>query len=220
MIKSWIGAASLASLAACVVHVHVHEAQREGAVPATSPVTASQAVSSAPANESHTDSSTVSGIVVDASGAPVRARIALVWANGSMAMSCNEAGRFSMDPPASEAVVVHASTEDGRVAIRRVRGGEETRLVLAPGGTIAIDFTSEQDMRCAVFQGELRIEDFTLRARSDSRKVVVPAGDVHLRVYGGGKSPSGGPGYTNDQRVTIAEGDTQSVKFTVGALHS
>lgn len=207
MIKSLIGATVLASLSACVFHVHVHEAPRETVVAAAEPV---------PAAARANTNTTIAGTVVDAAGNPVHARVALVWASGSISNTAQDSGRFSMEPPTSDPIVVHASTEDGRVAVASARpGDDDLKLVLAPGGTITIDFTSEQNMRCAVFHRDLRIEDFTLRAKSDRTQVVVPAGDIHVRVYGGGKSPSGGPGYTNDQRITIAQGETKSMTFSV-----
>lgn len=205
MIKSLLGATVLAFLSSCVFHVHVHEAPRETALAAAEPVRA----------RANTNA-TISGTVVDAAGNPVRARVAIVWSSGSVSSSSQDSGRFSFEAPTSDPMVLHASTEDGQVAVLPARPGDESlKLVLVPGATISIDFTSDQNMRCAVFHRDLRIEDFTLRAKSDRTSVVVPTGDIHVRVYGGGKSPSGGPAYTNDQRVTIAQGETKKLDFSV-----
>ncbi len=217
MLQSLIGAALLASLSSCAFHVHVHEAPRQTVVAAAEPVHDTPAPAHVSAHESRPHSSTISGFVVDTAGEPVRARIAIVSSSGgSTSSTTNDAGRFDLESPQRGPFAIHASTEDGRIAISPARGGDEgVRLVLAPGGTVTIDFTSEQKMRCAVFHGDLRIEDFTLRAKADRRSVVVPTGDIHVQVYGGGKSPSGGPGYTNDHRVTIAQGETKTLRIPV-----
>ncbi len=218
MLKSLIGATVLAYLSSCVVHVHVHEAPRETVIAAAEPVHESHTTTHAAAHESRRSSPVVRGTVVDTSGEPVRARVAIVGPNGSMSMTSDDAGRFSIESPMSDDLVVHASTEDGRVAVQSVHGAGDVRLVVMPGGTITIDFTGEQNMRCAVFQGDVRLEDFTLRAKLDRTQVIVPAGDIRLQVYGGGTSPHGGPGYTQDQHVTIAVGESKDVKFSISTL--
>lgn len=164
----------------CVIHVHVHE---DGAEPA--PAATASAHAERHHEEAHTG--TVSGVVVDEHGAPIgSARIALVGADGgSVSMSAGGDGRFDIAPFGNGPVVVHASTEDGRVAVRSARGGEsDLRLVLRRGGTLRIDLASDDDVRCAVFQDHLRIEDFTLRGH-ESATVVVPAGEVRVRLYDG-----------------------------------
>jgi len=216
MLRSLTCATVLTSLSSCVFHVHVHEAPREKAIDTTQarmadtqPAESAERTVSASVHRVH-------GSVVDADGKPVAARIALIGAaGGSYSMTLSEPRDFDLESPFGAAVVI-ASTLDGRVAVQRLRGGgQDVRLVLALGGSITIDFTSESDMRCAVFHGDLRIEDFTLRAKSDRTQVIVPVGDIRVQVYGGGTSPSGGPGVTYDERVTITQGETSHVKFSV-----
>lgn len=198
----------------CVVHVHVHEAQRAPDV--APPVPHEIARDSAKPND--TFRSSVRGLVVDAEGRPVRARVALVAPNGgSTASTTDDGGRFAMlTPRPGTSFVAHASTDDGLVAVRSIDAGEDdVRLVLAPGGAITVEYTGEEHMRCAVFQGDLRIEDFTVRPPTHRSRVAVPTGEVRVRVYGGGTSPSGGPAVTYDDRVTIAPGETKPLNFAV-----
>ncbi len=200
---------ALAALAAisssCVVHVHVHESPHETAISAVTAPTARQG--SPHASESFT--STVSGVVVDATGKPVKARVAIVNAHGSVSSTTDDAGRFSLESHADSGLVAHASTEDNRVAFQSVHAGaNDVRLVLAPGALVTIDFTGPSAIRCAVFQGDTRMEDFTVRPNQPAR-VVVPSGPVLVRLYGDRTVHV-------EQSFTVAAGDRQHAGFALG----
>src|SRR5690349_4501368 len=159
----------LAQLAAsCTLHVHIHEAP----APAV-------------AQPASRWERTVRGVVRDSSGAGVRAYIAAVRAEGGGSNSTGTAsdGRFALPEPGTPDFVLHASTEDGRVATARSQPNDgEFELVLAPGATFVIELEGREKARCAVFAGGLRIEDFTLKAGTPAR-VVVPEGEQRVRIY-------------------------------------
>ena len=187
-------------LSACVIHVHVHEdAERapEAARHARHAGAAARPV-------------VVAGVVRDAAGSPVRARIAAVGEGGSWSSWTDDGGRFAVPEVWWPDFALHASTEDARVAIAPARAGQrDVVLVLAPGGKIEVRLEGVEKARCAVFVGELRVEDFTIEAGERSR-VVVPSGEVRVRLYEGGKVYA-------ERSFTVAQGATTSAPFDVGS---
>ena len=144
------------------------------------------------------------GVVVDADGQPLRARVAAVGETGSASTRSDASdGRFEIEG-FENASVLHASTEDGRVAVASIPGsGDEVRLVVEPGAELKIDMVGrDENCRCAIFNGEQRIEDFTLRP-GQMETLVVPGGSVRVLLYAGGDE--------------LAE---HSVELTVGDSHA
>lgn len=194
-----------ATSTSCVFHVHVHE---DGPSPASS--TSAHVARHATAHDD-APAGHVRGVVVDERGAPVAARVALVGADGgSMSTGTDDDGAFDIAPFRSGPLVVHASTEDGRVAVQSARdGASDLRLVLRRGGVVRIDLASDDDVRCAVFHGHLRIEDFTLRGH-ESATVVVPAGEVRLRLYDGDEIHV-------ERRLEVEPGNATEIELSIGA---
>ena len=174
--KQLFALALLGSLTSCTLHLHVHEAPKmpEGQEPAAASATPTTVCGS------------VAGIVVDEDGRPVRGRVAAVGAGGSYSTSVAEDGRFALQHMSWPDFVLHASTEDGRLAVRAhvVPGSDELALVVRPAAAVTIDFEGTESVRCAVFHEGDRIEDFTLHPKTPSR-VVVPAGAVVVQLYSG-----------------------------------
>jgi hypothetical protein len=194
-------------LSACTIHVHVHDdAERESAAARHAGHLATQAQHGSQARA--TDDRTIGGVVHGADGAPVHARIAVVGKGGSMSTWTDKQGRFSFSELHWPEFALHASTEDGRIAVAPAHPGEHVELVLAPGGTLEIDLDGMEKTRCAVFSGDLRVEDFTLKSYSTVR-VVVPAGDVRVELYSGDTT-------YEERTVRVARGETAKARFEVG----
>jgi hypothetical protein len=199
MIQSLLGATVLALLSSCTIHVHVHEDAPDGPSVAVQPAAATIA------------STSISGRVVDANGEPVYARVAIVRQSGSVSSWSGQDGQFDLQSFGGEQYVVHASTPEGLVAIRAVQAGSsDVRLVLQPGAKVKVDYVGAENVRCALFQGEDRFEDFTLRGDRDWSQVVVPAGDVRVRIYTGDTVHA-------EREISVALGAEQTVEFDLGA---
>jgi hypothetical protein len=94
-------------------------------------------------------------------------------------------GRFALPKVHFDKFTLHASTEDGRVAIASSKPGvSEFKLVLQPGATFVIALDGIEKARCAVFTDGLRIEDFTLKNGTPAT-VIVPPGEHRVRIYEG-----------------------------------
>ena len=157
---------------ACVVHLHVHESREAGPKPEAAQETS--------------DGCAVRGIVVDGQGRPIRARVAAVGAAGSVSTDTDAEGRFELSGIASDPFVLHASTNDDQVAVAPdvQDGASGVQLVVAPAAAVTLRLDGDSTSRCAVFQRDVRVEDFTLRPGVPYR-VVLPAGDLRIQLYEG-----------------------------------
>jgi hypothetical protein len=175
---------ALLPLAACVVHFHIHEAPRPEREVA--PAAEAKAAPAAPSTKDSSGDRVVSGTVVDDTGQPIRARVAAVGAGGSLANGTDASGRFELKGVYWPEFTLHASTDDDLLAIATAvpAGAKGVKLVVRPAAAVSVRLTDEKSSRCAFYQGGARIEDFTLRPGKPSR-VVVPEGDVHVRLYDG-----------------------------------
>lgn len=134
----------------------------------------------------------VSGRVVEASGSPVRARVAAVYASGSYSHTSDSQGGFRLGPLPEGRFNLKATTDDGRIGLLEglELGGDESlaglELALEQGATLELSFEggSADSYRCALFHGGARVDDFTLR-RGETATVVVPAGRVPAQLYTG-----------------------------------
>src|SRR5262249_27375168 len=128
----------------------------------------------------------VSGTVVDDTGQPIRARVAAVGTSGSVASGTDKQGRFELQGLQWPEFTLHASTEDDLLAIATAvpSGAKGVKLVLRPAAAARVRCGGDQTTRCGLFSNGARIEDFTIHPGKPSR-VVVPAGDVHVRLYDG-----------------------------------
>ncbi len=174
----------LIPLGACAVHIHVHEAPKPAQEAAPAP-----AAAAAPAPKSggsETVPLVVSGVVVDDTGQPIRARVAAVGTSGSVAAGTDAQGRFELRDLHWQEFTLHASTDDDLLAIAAAvpAGAKDLKLVVRPAAAVSVRLEGEKSTRCALYQGGNRIEDFTLRPGKPAR-VVVPVGDVHVRLYDG-----------------------------------
>jgi hypothetical protein len=173
---------SLVLLGACAVHIHVHEAPK----PATESAPAPEAAAAPAPKSAATSDLVVSGTVLDDSGHPIRARVAAVGTSGSVASGTDAEGRFELHDLHWQQFTLHASTDDDLLAIAAAvpAGAKDVKLVVRPAAAVSVKLDGDKATRCALYQGGTRIEDFTLRPGKPSR-VVVPAGDVHVRLYDG-----------------------------------
>lgn len=160
---------------------------------------------------SQPERSLLRGVVVDVNGEPVAARVAAVGATGSSSMSNNAStGRFEIEAFPNSSVI-HASTPDGRVAVTPIpNSGDELRLVVETGAKVRIEMVGRvENCRCAVFRGEQRIEDFTLRA-DQSARVIVPVGSVRVELYADGKTLA-------ERSIEIARGERHDLTFDLSS---
>ena len=165
-----------ALLVSCALHVHLHESPT--AAELRSPEM--QRAATVPAGD-------VTGVVRDATGAPVRARVAAVVRGGSLSSGTDADGSFHLSGlDRWRTFVLQASTEDGRFAFRpgTHTAGEPVVLVVRPAATLRLELEGRAKARCAVFSADTRIEDFTLR-RGHPAVVVVPPGELSVRLYDG-----------------------------------
>jgi integral membrane sensor domain MASE1 len=86
----------------------------------------------------------------------------------------------------------------------------DVRLVLQPGAKLKVDYAGAGNVRCALFQGQDRFEDFTLRGDRDWSQVVVPEGEVRVRIYTGDN-------VHGEREISVARGSEQTVEFKLGA---
>lgn len=183
-------------LSACTVHFHIYEAER--AAPPAQAVAASH-------SSAHTQL-VVSGVVRDVDGTPIRARVAAVTESGSVASTTDDQGKFSLPLDSASDFVLHASTQDSRIAVERSHAGaSDVELALRPGGVLVIDMVGHPRARCAVFWDHLRIEDFTLR-QGESVKVVVPEGELRVRLYEGDQ-------VLQERQFDVGVGKTEAASF-------
>ncbi len=182
---------------ACAVHVYVHEVSPD----------ASRAESMGGSMPSSPDA--ISGVVRDAQGRPVRAHVVLVFQEdgGSYGTGTSEDGTFVFQEiPPVECVLV-AGTEDGRVAIERrvlpAHGPFELRL--QPGSTMTLAMDGRPSARCAVWHGDVRVEDFTIRA-GEPNSVVVPSGGIRIQIYDGDETLA-------ESTVDLAAGERNDLRF-------
>jgi hypothetical protein len=159
--------------------------------------------------EPRESSTTVRGTVRDSDGRPVRATVAAV-ANGSKSVTTDQDGGFALADVPFDEFVLHASTEDGRVAIRTgIRCGMAVDLVVAPGASMTLRLAGRDTIRCALFQGEVRFEDFTLRSGHDAR-VVVPPGEIRLELYDHASTAL-------ERTVRMETGGHEEIAFSLGS---
>lgn len=148
----------------------------------TAPICPANAARAARAVSTQADA--VAGVVRDSEGQPVRARVAVVHASGSTSVGTLENGAFEIRGCPSATLVVCATTADGRLAIRSgvQAGATRLELIVEPAAAIVVHSDQARDVRCALFQGGVRFEDFTLRVGQPAR-VVVPEGTVRVQLY-------------------------------------
>jgi hypothetical protein len=191
-----LSALVLVPLASCAIDVYVHDERQ----PATSSPSAAHPAAVP---------TTVSGVVHDASGRPVRAHVAAVGASGSISCGTDESGRFELANIAWREFGLSASTSDGQFGAvagvpRDVHGIE---LTVRPGATLSIRVDGLASTRCALFQNGTRFEDFTARSGQPA-SVVVPPGEILVRLYDADT--------VHAERTTRLEvGDSRSLEFRI-----
>lgn len=130
--------------------------------------------------EAFLDPPYVRGIVVDEDGSPVKARVAVVRENGSN--STTTTGNFALPAPKLGSATLTATTEDGQIAWKTITAGDEGPFALIakqPGAFLELELRGGEDARVAVFQGDVRLHDLTLRPHK-AQTLVVPVGRVEF----------------------------------------
>lgn len=94
------------------------------------------------------------------------------------------------------------------MALRRQRLARDVELVLQPGGTLALELDGTGEARCAIFVGDARAQDFTLRSGATTT-VLLPVGEVRVRLYDGDRTLA-------ETRAHVVDGETRSVRLTPG----
>lgn len=164
--------------ASCTIHLHVHEAPEPKTV---------ETEGHGASNASYKEWGPVWGVVRDSEGKGVEARVALVSTvgTGSNTTTTRADGRFSLPTTGTPDFTLHASTQDGRVAIASSHPGNgDVELVVRPGAVFVIELQGRESARCSIFAEGRRIEDFLLRS-GVSEKFVVPPGEQRVRIYDG-----------------------------------
>jgi len=151
---------------------------------------------------------TIAGVVVDAEGRPTRAKVAVVRGSGSHSMGTKDDGRFEFADLQSGTYVVTATTAEAQVAVLGdVSAGSSSVPLpaLSPGATLQVELRGRPSARLAVFLGELRVHDFTLRENKPV-PVVVPPGELSVLLYD--------KDLEDERRVALGRGDTEALTFT------
>lgn len=161
-----------------------------------------------PPNSGTASTDIASGTVRDSNGQPVQARVAVVREGGSISVGTSENGEFRLRDGPWPNVVVYATTADDQCAIRSGVPQDVTNieLVVQPAAAIVLRSDQPRDVRCALFQGDVRFEDFTLRAGKPAR-VVVPEGAIRVQLYESGDTLA-------VRELRIVRGEEQAVDLS------
>ena len=157
----------------------------------------------------------VSGFVVDLEGNPVEAHVSMVNDGGSVSISGGESGSFQFDPWTGDVVLI-ARTEDGRVGVlnglqlEEGFGRSDLSITVQPGAELKLTLTGGKERaRCALSQGTVLFNDFTLRNGAPSTEIV-PPGLILVRLYeGSGQEKI----VFAEQSVHVRAGDSENVSF-------
>ena len=157
----------------------------------------------------------VTGIVVDLDGKPVEAHISMVNDGGSVSMSSGKRGDFEFDPSTGEVVLI-AHTEDGRVGIlnglqlEEGFGRSDLSITVQPGAELQLNLEGgKESVRCALSQGSVLFNDFTLRSGKAAREIV-PPGLILVRLY---EIEGSERIVLAEQAVHLAAGGSESLSF-------
>jgi len=147
----------------------------------------------------------ISGRLIDAQGLPLYGRVAIVSSAGSHSQGTQADGSFVFEDvmPYSYTLTGHTLDRPQIACADGVLVNSETELVLQSGATLWVELNGVPKARLAVSHGDTRVHNFTLR---EGRRVavVVPAGDVRLRLY---------RGLDDERSLTLAAGESQDVRF-------
>ena len=126
------------------------------------------------------------GVIVDANGDPLRARIHLVTSNGSLSSGTLPDGRFQFFDLRAEVYSITVTTKDARIAVLPDVEVSSTPLRITVedrGSRLMLAASGKPGTRFAVSQGETNLFNFTNR---DGKEValVIPLGEVKVRLYG------------------------------------
>jgi len=147
----------------------------------------------------------ISGRLLDAQGAPLHGYVSIVSSGGSETRGTQADGTFVFEDVAPYSHTVTGRTIDGRIVcvdgIQADQAGMQ--LVVQPGATVWVELAGMPKARLAVSSGETRVHNFTLR-EGKRVPVIVPAGDVLLRLYSG---------RDDERRLTLAAGESADVRF-------
>lgn len=152
---------------------------------------------------------TIAGVVVDAKGRPARAKVAVVRVSGSHSMPTNDDGCFEFADLRDGTYLVTATTTEGQVAVLAdvPTGSRATALpALSPGATLWVELCGRPSARLAVFLGDLRVHDFTLRENKPV-PVVVPPGEISVLLYDGDLE--------NERLIALGAGDSQELALAL-----
>ena len=126
------------------------------------------------------------GVVVDADGSPLRARVHLVTSSGSLSTGTSPTGRFQFFDLRAKVYSVTVTTKDARIKVLPNVEVSSTPLrieVVDQGSRLMLSASGKPGTRFAVSQGETNLFNFTNR---DGKEValVIPLGEVKVRLYG------------------------------------
>ncbi|MFT5048674.1 MAG: hypothetical protein ACI8QZ_000061 [Chlamydiales bacterium] len=150
----------------------------------------------------------IAGRVLDGSGQPTKAHIALVTENGSRSMGTHD-GTFRFNGLSGDDLVLTAWTEDGHwTRLARVAAGTHGLELNAnhAGAYVEVTMTGRKTARLAVFHDGLRFADRTVRDGKLMR-FLVPAGETSYMLYG--------RDLERTQDLYLTAGDSQTVRFVL-----
>jgi len=159
----------------------------------------------------------LSGRVVDLSGEPRKAHVAMVEDGGSFAMSTQGDGTFKFQPNAGDLTLL-ARTEDGQVGVltgiqlAQGEGRTDLSITVQPGAKVELALDGMHDsVRCALVSDGVLFNDFTLRKEKETTETV-PPGPLLVRLYSG----SGADRVVHEERsLILSVGDEQRASFWV-----
>ena len=120
-------------------------------------------------------------------------------------------GQFRFADVWQPTVAVTATTKDGRIAILPavVRGTEDLTLpALEAGAILSLEMVGRPSARVALFDGDVRFEDFTLRD-GKPQEIVLPARPVRVKLYG--------QDLEDVREISIEPGGSTEMRFEVTA---
>jgi len=147
------------------------------------------------------------GVVVDASGQPLRAKVHLVTPTGSQSSTTSPDGHFQFFELRATSYSVTVTTKEGRIAVLpevEVAPKPLQIPVVNQGSKLLLSVSGKSSMRWAISQGETWLFNFSAKEGKEA-EVVVPEGEIGIRLYGGD--------YFEDRTIMSTPGQRTSVEY-------
>ncbi len=161
------------------------------------------------ASESAAHATGLRGVVVDAAGQPLKAKVHLVTENGSQSTGTTTGGEFEFFQLRSNSYAMTVTTKDGRIAsIPNVEiPSNYLRVpVLEEGSKLNLLVSGRQSLRFAISMGDTMLFNFSAGEGKES-ELVIPVGKVRVRLYG--------KDYSEERLVDSSLGERTNIVFEI-----